>query len=262
MKFNTTLQAGALCAGLFSFHADATIVTLETSVGNIDINLYDATTPATVANFLAYVNTGTYDNTFVHRSIPGFIVQSGGFGYDSSASFEHVATSAPVTNEPKLSNVRATVSMAKPPGNINGATSEFFFNLINNSGSLDGTQGGYSVFGELTDESMAVVDSVAGLSHFSYSGFTNLPLRNYSVDDFTAGTLPSEENFIIILSATVSDAATDTAAGLNPIANPNFSTDTGTTTPPSSGGGGNMGLFSLFLLGAAGAMRRRIKARR
>jgi peptidyl-prolyl cis-trans isomerase A (cyclophilin A) len=83
MKFNTTLLASALCAGLFTSQAEATIVTLETSVGNIDINLYDEATPLTVANFLAYVNTGAYDHTFIHRLIPGFVVQGGGWIFNT-----------------------------------------------------------------------------------------------------------------------------------------------------------------------------------
>ena len=267
MKFNTTLLAGALCAGLFTSQAEATIVTLETSVGNIDINLYDETTPLTVANFLAYVNTGAYDHTFIHRSIPGFVVQGGGFVFNTGTTFDHIETLAPVVNEPVYSNVRGTISMAKPPNSPNGATSEFFFNLVNNDASsannLDLAESGYTVFGQLTDESMAVVDAIAGLQFYAFtqaysnSALGNLPLQNYTDDS----VLPTEDNFIIIHSATVSDAATDTAAGFTPPVNPG---PAATPTPPTTdspidSGGGNMGLFSLMLLTGAGLMRRRVK---
>ncbi len=264
MKFNTTLLAGALCAGLFTSQAEATIVTLETSVGNIDINLFDETTPQTVANFLAYVNTGAYDHTFIHRSVPGFIVQGGGFVFNTGTAFDSVETLAAVVNEPVLSNVRGTISMAKPPGAPNGATSGFFFNLIDNSGALDQTEEGYAVFGQLTDESMAVVDAIAGLQVYAFtqaysnSALGELPLQNYN----DTSVLPVEDNFIIIHSATVSDAATDTAADLNPVVNAGPATPPvtpPTTDTPIDSSSGNMGLFSLLMLAGAGLMRRKVK---
>lgn len=60
--------------------AHATVVRLNTSLGPIDIELFDAAAPRTVANFLAYVNSGAFNNSFIHRSIPGFIIQGGGYG--------------------------------------------------------------------------------------------------------------------------------------------------------------------------------------
>lgn len=257
-KFSSSIIAGAMCLGLYSLNADATIVTLETSVGNIDINLYDETTPQTVANFLAYVNDGRYDNTFIHRSVPGFVIQGGGFVYSSDLNFEAVDAYSAVVNEPKLSNVRGTVAMAKLGGQPDSATSQFFFNLDNNGANLDNQNGGFTVFGELTAESLAKVDEVATytLGNFGSAAFTDVPLKDYTQDDIDQGNTVTEDNFVIIYSATVSDAATDTAAGLNPPANPNWNTNP--TTPDSgssSGGGGSLGIFAV-ILGLIGLRRR------
>ena len=262
-KFSSSIIAGAMCLGLYSFSADATIVTLETSVGNIDINLYDETTPQTVANFLAYVNDGRYDNTFIHRSVPGFVIQGGGFVYSSDFNFEAVDAYSAVANEPKLSNVRGTVAMAKLGGQPDSATSQFFFNLDDNSANLDNQNGGFTVFGEITAESLARVDEVATytLGNFGSAAFTDVPLKDFTQDDIDQGNTVTEENFVIIYSATISDAATDTAAGLNPPANPNWNNNPDPTNPTnpdsgsSSGGGGSLGVFAA-MLGLIGFRRR------
>ena len=100
----------------------ATTVRLPTSVGVIDINLYDAAAPRTVANFLNYVNSGKYNNSFIHRSVPRFIIQGGGFVWnDSSSNISSVATNAPIANEfsASRSNRRGTIAMAKMGGDPN-----------------------------------------------------------------------------------------------------------------------------------------------
>lgn len=268
MNFKTTLTAGVICAGLFSQCAQATIVKLETNVGDLYINLYDETTPTTVNNFLSYVNSGRYDNTFIHRSVPDFVVQGGGFQYGTGPTLDAIEADASINNEAKLSNVRGTISMAKLSGQPNSATSQWFINLENNTSggaNLDAAESGYSVFGELTDESMVLIDQVAAYgifdirNQYSNGALGTVPLKDYSQNSLDDNILPDENNFIIIHSATVSDAATDTASGLNPPANPNFNTNTGSTdnTSSSSGGGGNMGLFTLLSLGLVGFIRRR-----
>ncbi len=271
MNFKTTLACTLAVAGLYSQSADATIVKLETNVGDLYINLYDETTPLTVTNFLAYVNDGRYNNTIIHRSVPGFVIQGGGYGYTTGTSFDHIETYSPVANEPKLSNVRATISMAKVAGQPNSATSEFFINLTdNNSGStnLDSAEQGYSVFGELTSDSMALVDQIADYTAFNFGAvyssgaFVSLPLRDYVATDYGDGIMPNENNFIIIHTATIEDAAVDTAAGLNPAVNPNYGNDnnngdSGGDSSSGSSGGGSLGFAALFMLGLAGVRRKR-----
>ena len=159
---------------------NATTVRLPTSVGAIDVNLYDAAAPRTVANFLSYVNNGTYNNSFIHRSVPGFIIQGGGYVWnDASGNVSSVATNAPIANEfsASRSNRRSTIAMAKLGGDPNSATSQWFINLADNSAALDGQNGGFTVFGEVSPASMAVVDAVARLPIANAGGpFTELPL--------------------------------------------------------------------------------------
>lgn len=271
-KFIPSLVAGAMCFSLYTTDAAATVVTLDTNVGEIKINLFDATTPATVENFLTYVNEGSYNNTFIHRSVPDFVVQGGGLSYGTGAEagFEYIASSSPVVNEPKLSNVRATIAMAKSASGPDTATNQFFFNLIDNSANLDAQNGGFTVFGHIDEDSMAVIDTVATYSRFNLNGFSatgalgEVPLKDYTSADAAAGTIPGANNFIIINNATVTDAATDTAAGLNPAANPNYNANSGGGTgggtsggSSSSGGGGSFGAASIALLGLLGLRRRK-----
>ena len=269
-KFIPSLIAGAMCVSLYTADAEATIVTLETNVGPININLFDATTPETVENFLNYVNNGSYDNTFIHRSVPNFVLQGGGFSYGTGieAGFDGVVPFDPVVNEAKHSNVRATIAMAKVSGNVNSATSQFFFNLVDNSANLDAQNGGFTVFGHIDDESMTVIDTIASYDRFDLSVASNsaalgeVPLKDYSLTDATAGVVPGDDNFIIINSATVTDAATDTASGLTIVANPNYNpnpTNPGSGSGSgSSGGGGSLGAACVALLGLMGLRRRRV----
>ena len=272
-KFIPSLIAGAMCFSLYTPDTAATVVTLDTNVGEIKINLFDATTPATVENFLAYVNDGSYNNTFIHRSVPGFVVQGGGLSYGTGpeSGFEYIAANSAVVNEPKLSNVRATIAMAKLGSNANSATNQFFFNLADNSANLDSQNGGFTVFGHIDEDSMANIDTIASYTRYNLNGFSNtgaldeVPLKDYTLSDATGGIIPGADNFIIINSATVTDAATDTAAGLSPVANPNYSdgsgsgggggTDGGSS---SSGGGGSFGAAGIALLGLMGVRRRRV----
>ena len=96
---------------------------IETPLGNIEIELLEADAPKSVANFLNYVQNDHYNKTFIHRSMPGFIIQGGGFAYidDIVQSVDSFAT---VENEYKISNTRGTVAMAKIGGQPDSATSQ------------------------------------------------------------------------------------------------------------------------------------------
>ena len=166
----------------------ATTVRLPTSLGAIDITLYDNAAPRTVANFLSYVNSGAYNNSFIHRSVPGFIIQGGGYVWnDASGNVSSVFTYPPVANEfsPSRSNRRGTIAMAKLGGDPNSATSQWFINLADNAASLDGQNGGFTVFGEVTASSMAVVDAIA-----------RLPVRNAGGPNGAFGELPIVGNVV------------------------------------------------------------------
>lgn len=139
-------SAAVLCA-----HA-GTKVRIATPIGNIDLELYDADKPVTVKNFLSYVQSGRYANSFSHRLVPGFVFQSGGY-YLNGTSVNAVTTDAPIVNEyatgTVYSNVKGTIAMAKVDGNPDSATSQWFLNLADNSSNLDTQNGGFTVFGHV-----------------------------------------------------------------------------------------------------------------
>ncbi|MEI7993317.1 MAG: peptidylprolyl isomerase [Methylococcaceae bacterium] len=140
------------------------VVRMQTTMGLIDIQLYDAATPLTVANFLSYVNSGAFNQSFFHRSVPGFIIQGGGY-FLKANSLSPVVAGPPVANEfsSSRSNLRGTIAMAKVSGDPNSATSGWFFNLADNSTNLDNQNGGFTVFGQVVKQSLPVIDAIAAL---------------------------------------------------------------------------------------------------
>ena len=126
--------AGVLAIGLMGATlANATTVQFQTVMGDFEVNLFDKTTPKTVENFLKYVEEGAFENTVMHRSVPGFIVQGGGFEYPGNLPLKAVTSHPAVVNEPVYSNRRGTIAMAKVGNNPNSATNQWFFNLADNS---------------------------------------------------------------------------------------------------------------------------------
>src|SRR5262249_2855213 len=93
---------------------------------------------------------GDYRNTVFHRLVPNLVLQGGGFTFAASpASLVPVPTDPPVLNEFRTSNTLGTLAMAKSPDDPNSATSQFFFNLADNSQTLDVQNGGFTVFGKI-----------------------------------------------------------------------------------------------------------------
>lgn len=148
-------------------------VEMQTSLGRIVIELDDAKAPATVKNFVAYVNEGFYNGTVFHRVIPNFMIQGGGF----TADMAQKPTKAPIQNEAKngLKNARGTIAMARTQ-DPHSATAQFFINHIDNAmldyPSRDGW--GYAVFGKVT-EGMDVVDKIAQVKTGNRGGHQNVP---------------------------------------------------------------------------------------
>ena len=109
--------------------AENTTVIMTTSEGAIEIELFADKAPISVANFLAYVDAGFYDNTVFHRVIPNFMVQGGGF----TEGMSQKSTKAPIKNEATngLKNDRGTLAMARTSV-VDSATSQLFINAVNN----------------------------------------------------------------------------------------------------------------------------------
>jgi len=231
-------------SALLSTNSNATVVTFHTVMGDIEVNLYDNATPQTVANFLAYVNSGDYSATVFHRSASGFVIQGGGFTFDMALPLNEIPERPSVTNEPEFSNVRGTIAMAKLGGQPNSATSQWFFNLANNSGNLDSQNGGFTVFGEVIGNGMDVIDAIAALPTYNFgSPFDDVPLRDYSADDFTNEVTVEEEHLVIVTEIEVTDTMVDTAAGLNPTRN---TSNDGSSS--GGGGGGNLTIWAVLML--------------
>ena len=192
--------ASLSCLGvalLGSGPALATNVIFHTDLGDVEVELFDQAAPQTVANFLQYVSDGDYTNSIIHRSMPGFVIQGGGFTF-IDGSVGNVPADPPVINEPGISNTRGTIAMAKLPGDPNSATSEWFFNLADNSANLDGQNGGFTVFGKVVGDGMDVVDAIAALQVWNAGApFTDLPLINFP------GGIPITADHMVLLDISI-----------------------------------------------------------
>ncbi|MEQ8847973.1 peptidylprolyl isomerase [Botrimarina sp.] len=193
---------------------------ISTTLGNIDVRMFDTATPQSVQNFLNYVNDGDLVGSFFHRAplqprvdaegefvrdnegqiiFDTFVVQGGGFTYTDEGGLGNVPTDPPVVNEPGLTNLPGTIAYAKVGGNPNSATSGFFFNTIDNSENLDAQNGGFTVFARIV-RGESVLNAIAALDKFDVDGqsgstFDNVPLLN------NGGSL--ENNLIYVTGATV-----------------------------------------------------------
>ncbi|MCX6937129.1 MAG: peptidylprolyl isomerase [Verrucomicrobia bacterium] len=147
-------------------------VRLGSQTADLYLGLYDAAAPLTVANFKNYIISGAYASNFFHRSVPGFIIQNGGFRFLSDTTYGAVPTSSAIQNEPGISNLRGTIAMAKLGGDPNSATSQWFINLADNSADLDAQNGGFTVFGRVLGDGMAnIVDVLANVTRYDASAF-------------------------------------------------------------------------------------------
>jgi|GEM_PF-2354009 len=154
-------------------------VRIGTVTKAIDLALFDQEKPITVSNFLAYVNAGRTAANFIHRSVPGFVIQGGGFAWNASGGVDAVPTFPKILNEPGISNLRGTVAMAKLGDDPDSATSQWFINLADNSANLDFQNGGFTVFARVLGNGMTVADEVAALPRYNAgSPFDTIPLKD------------------------------------------------------------------------------------
>ncbi len=168
-----TLATGGTAAtlALSSFFTDRDTekaVRFVTSRGTFDVALYASATPLTVTNFLNYVNRGDYGNSIIHRSLPAFIVQGGGFK-PAAPNFTAIPTDPSPLNEPGIANQRGTIAMAKVDSNPNSATGQWFLNLADNAANLANQNGGFTAFGRVCGNGLAVADTIASLPTASYT---------------------------------------------------------------------------------------------
>ncbi|MEI9963114.1 MAG: peptidylprolyl isomerase [Limisphaerales bacterium] len=182
-----------------SFAHAGTLVQFRTTFGDIEVELYDQDKPATVQNFIRYIQSGRYADEISHRLVPGFVIQGGGFSLTTN-TISPIPTFPPIKNEfgvgRQLSNVYGTIAMAKLGGDTNSATSQWFFNLVNNT-YLDApdTNNFFVVFGHVIkgtnvlnifnsfqnytgiQQSNLVANIDANLNYVYYPNFASCPLR-------------------------------------------------------------------------------------
>ncbi len=226
-----SIDLGTLVDATKSYRTVVEMVTNFTPAGAsspavIAMELFDDKAPVTVSNFLRYLNNkdtaADYDGGFFHRLVQGFVLQGGGF--NATNTFTHIETFTTVHNEfdpadSERSNLVQTVAMAKvgpdQGGGPHSATSEFFINLADNAGNLDAQNGGFTVFGRVTDASMPFVNAIAALQTAG-----NFPVQNYSGGTPTAAQLIQFVDMRVVpatpgntdghtFSVVVTDAATD-----------------------------------------------------
>jgi cyclophilin family peptidyl-prolyl cis-trans isomerase len=247
MRLAVALLAGWIAVASSDARA-GTLVRFTTVMGTFDAELFDDTTPLTVQNFLAHVAAGNYDDTMIHRSAKAtsvnrdFIIQGGGFRFDGTARDEpwrYPATpscpaapvTCPVTNEPVIPsprNLRGTLSMAKLGGQPNSATNQWFVNLHHgNVDILDAQNGGFTVFGRVLGNGMAVVDAIAALPRFPFlRDWNDAPMRNYDARQFD-GLQPVDADNVVLFTSVAelpdgdSDGLPNADDNCPSVANPN-----------------------------------------
>ncbi len=170
------LMAASLPAGAQATKAANPVVVIETSLGNITVELFPDKAPKTVANFLSYVKDGFYSGTIFHRVIKDFMIQGGGLTVDMTRK----PTKPPIPNEAGngLKNVRGAVAMARTM-DVNSATSQFFIDVADKPGldhrgeSPDAF--GYAVFGKVI-AGMDVVDKIENTPTGTKGTYSNVPV--------------------------------------------------------------------------------------
>ena len=170
------LAATALAFAATIGVASAQTVRMNTTAGDIVVQLDAAKAPKTVENFLAYVKAGHYDGTIFHRVIDGFMIQGGGFTPD----MKQKPTQPPIPLESRngLPNQRGTLAMARTM-DPNSATAQFFINVSDNA-FLDAANArdghGYAVFGKVV-QGMDVVDKIKSVPTTTRGMYENVPVQ-------------------------------------------------------------------------------------
>jgi cyclophilin family peptidyl-prolyl cis-trans isomerase len=194
------------------------IAQIDTVRGKFNIELLATDAPKTVTNFLNYVNKGAYTNTLFHRSVPGFIIQAGGFALVGNAT-PQIAADAPVQNEFKVPNTRGTLAMAKLGSGPNTATNQWFVNLADNRANLDNQNGGFTVFARVLGTGMSVPDNIASFLVYNATqldpAFTDLPLTTNTLNAQTL-ILVNSIKVIPVYPAAAGDTAVLSFSVINP----------------------------------------------
>lgn len=230
---SVSVPIDGLCTDVTAQAPDGNIYVFNTTQGNIYVALRPDVAPKNVANFLHYVDNGTYAHSIIHRVVAGFVNQGGGYKLDRAGKVVAPPTAAPVVNEYKLSNLRGTLAMALSGTDPNSATDQFFFNDVNNT-FLNTENGGFTVIGQIVgvqgvagagpNVGLAVMDAINADKLYNFgSPFESIPLLNYNPQN---NVKPS--NFVYV------NAVTQVKPKKGVPATPVFSINAGTYKGPQS----------------------------
>ena len=170
----------------------AEYVMIKTSMGDIEVELFNDKAPATVKNFLSYVDKGTYNGTIFHRVIKDFMIQGGGF----DEKFNQKPTDKPIQNEAdnKVGNAKGTLAMART-GDPHSATDQFFINTKDNdflNHSAKNARGwGYCVFGKVI-KGMDVVEKIQNVKTGSRYPHEDVPVKNVVIKQIVRCAAPQQ----------------------------------------------------------------------
>lgn len=169
----TALSIVTLASLSMASFAANTQIEMKTSLGNIEIELYNDKAPISSKNFEEYVKANFYNDTIFHRVIPDFMVQGGGFDENM---VEKPNQRSSIMNESSngIANTRGTLAMARM-NQPNSARSQFFINLVdNNFLNRSAMNAGYAVFGKVT-KGIEIVDKIAKVPTGNYAMHQNVP---------------------------------------------------------------------------------------
>lgn len=158
------------------------MITIKTSHGSINIELFDEKAPISCENFRQYAKDGHFSDTIFHRVMPNFMIQGGGMDQKMSPKSTRDAIKNEADNGE--TNVRGTLAMART-GAVDSATSQFFINLRDNDFLNHGDRDfGYAVFGQVTD-GMDVVDAIAAVATGKQGGHSDVPVEPVTILEVT-----------------------------------------------------------------------------
>ncbi len=205
-------------------YAVGTVTRFNTALGSFDIELLDEDAPQTVANFLNLIDD--FENSIVHRSVDGFVIQGGGFTFDATqgAGLADVPTVTPIPNEFKTanSNLAGTISMGLVANNPNSGTTQWFINTVNNT-SLDNVP--HAVFGRIIGTGLTVATAINDLTTYNLNGtfpeefaLATVPLSNYTpfTQNLTGTVTVAAGSNMVTGTGTSFTTQLQAAAGLTP----------------------------------------------
>jgi peptidyl-prolyl cis-trans isomerase A (cyclophilin A) len=151
-------------------------IEIDTNMGKMVVELEEELLPITTANFLVYVDEGFFDGTIIHRVIPDFVIQGGGF----TPGLSQKSTHPPIQLEthPSVLHDYGAISMARTDV-LDSATSQFF--LVNAAAGSHGLDGDYAAFGKMT-EGNTTLDAISAAPTSTQSGLQDVPVTDVVVN--------------------------------------------------------------------------------